>query len=72
MSLCWMMYATAKRQTAILSTTQTKKVEDLVRLSFQTTPVYIDVDDGWKKVTNEGLQQGYCVVPRDLFFCIPS
>ncbi|KAI8029958.1 DEAD-box ATP-dependent RNA helicase 51 [Camellia lanceoleosa] len=38
-------------------------VEDLARLSFQTTPVYIDVDDGWKKVTNEGLQQGYCVVP---------
>ncbi|PSS08304.1 DEAD-box ATP-dependent RNA helicase [Actinidia chinensis var. chinensis] len=52
-----------KRQTALFSATQTKKVEDLARLSFQTTPVYIDVDDGRKKVTNEGLQQGYCVVP---------
>lgn len=51
------------RQTALFSATQTKKVEDLARLSFQTTPVYIDVDDGRKKVTNEGLQQGYCVVP---------
>ncbi|XP_022736867.1 DEAD-box ATP-dependent RNA helicase 51-like [Durio zibethinus] len=50
------------RQTALFSATQTKKVEDLARLSFQTTPTYIDVDDGRKKVTNEGLQQGYCVV----------
>ncbi|KAG6627396.1 DEAD-box ATP-dependent RNA helicase 51 [Carya illinoinensis] len=50
------------RQTALFSATQTKKVEDLARLSFQTTPVYIDVDDGRTKVTNEGLQQGYCVV----------
>ncbi|KAF8389822.1 hypothetical protein HHK36_024341 [Tetracentron sinense] len=52
-----------ERQTALFSATQTKKVEDLARLSFQTTPVYIDVDDGRSKVTNEGLQQGYCVVP---------
>ncbi|KAL7604338.1 hypothetical protein Lser_V15G16919 [Lactuca serriola] len=51
------------RQTALFSATQTKKVEDLARLSFQTTPVYIDVDDGRTRVTNEGLQQGYCVVP---------
>ncbi|KAJ0823808.1 putative RNA helicase [Helianthus annuus] len=51
------------RQTALFSATQTKKVEDLARLSFQTTPVYIDVDNGRSRVTNEGLQQGYCVVP---------
>ncbi|RAL53391.1 hypothetical protein DM860_007063 [Cuscuta australis] len=51
------------RQTALFSATQTKKVEDLARLSFQTTPVYIDVDAGRKRVTNEGLQQGYCVIP---------
>ncbi|KAL2489660.1 DEAD-box ATP-dependent RNA helicase 51 [Forsythia ovata] len=51
-----------ERQTALFSATQTKKVEDLARLSFQKTPVYIDVDDGRKRVTNEGLQQGYCVV----------
>ncbi|GAU45908.1 hypothetical protein TSUD_280490 [Trifolium subterraneum] len=39
------------------------KVEDLARLSFQTPPVYVDVDDGRKKVTVEGLEQGYVVVP---------
>lgn len=29
----------------------TFQVEDLARLSFQKTPVYIDVDDGRKRVT---------------------
>ncbi|KAL9240706.1 hypothetical protein vseg_014894 [Gypsophila vaccaria] len=52
-----------ERQTALFSATQTKKVEDLARLSFQNTPVYIDVDEGRRRVTNEGLQQGYCVIP---------
>ncbi|KAL2923195.1 DEAD-box ATP-dependent RNA helicase 27 [Bienertia sinuspersici] len=52
-----------ERQTALFSATQTKKVEDLARLSFQSTPVYVDVDEGRRKVTNEGLQQGYCVIP---------
>ncbi|KAJ4830852.1 hypothetical protein Tsubulata_040369 [Turnera subulata] len=58
------------RQTALFSATQTKKVEDLARLSFQTTPVYIDVDDGRTKVTNEGLQQGYCVIPSSKRFIL--
>ncbi|KAF9599752.1 hypothetical protein IFM89_001698 [Coptis chinensis] len=58
------------RQTALFSATQTKKVEDLARLSFQTTPVYIDVDYGRSKVTVEGLQQGYCVVPSDKRFLL--
>ncbi|KAL6518587.1 hypothetical protein OROGR_019089 [Orobanche gracilis] len=52
-----------ERQTALFSATQTKKVEDLARLSFQSSPVYVDVDNGRKKATNEGLLQGYCVVP---------
>ncbi|KAJ9546842.1 hypothetical protein OSB04_019385 [Centaurea solstitialis] len=58
------------RQTALFSATQTKKVEDLARLSFQNTPVYIDVDDGRSRVTNEGLQQGYCVVPSTKRFIL--
>ncbi|XP_074289948.1 DEAD-box ATP-dependent RNA helicase 27-like [Silene latifolia] len=51
------------RQTVLFSATQTKKVEDLARMSFQTAPVYIDVDEGRRQVTNEGLQQGFCVIP---------
>ncbi|CAH8364036.1 unnamed protein product [Eruca vesicaria subsp. sativa] len=50
------------RQTSLFSATQTTKVEDLARVSL-TSPVYIDVDEGRKEVTNEGLEQGYCVVP---------
>lgn len=50
------------RQTALFSATQTSKVQDLARVSL-TSPVHIDVDDGRRKVTNEGLEQGYCVVP---------
>ncbi|KAK1263551.1 DEAD-box ATP-dependent RNA helicase 27 [Acorus gramineus] len=59
-----------ERQTALFSATQTKKVEDLARLSFQTTPLYIGVDDGRKRVTVEGLQQGYCVVPSEERFIL--
>ncbi|ESQ31260.1 hypothetical protein EUTSA_v10003933mg [Eutrema salsugineum] len=50
------------RQTSLFSATQTSKVEDLARVSL-SSPVYIDVDEGRKEVTNEGLEQGYCVVP---------
>ncbi|CAE5967743.1 unnamed protein product [Arabidopsis arenosa] len=50
------------RQTALFSATQTSKVKDLARVSL-TSPVHVDVDDGRRKVTNEGLEQGYCVVP---------
>ncbi|KAG2306159.1 hypothetical protein Bca52824_025907 [Brassica carinata] len=49
------------RQTALFSATQTSKVQDLARVSL-TSPVLVDVDDGRRKVTNEGLEQGYCVV----------
>ncbi|EOA13104.1 hypothetical protein CARUB_v10026114mg [Capsella rubella] len=51
-----------KRQTSLFSATQTAKVEDLARVSLKS-PVYIDVDEGREEVTNEGLEQGYCVVP---------
>lgn len=66
------------------------QVEDLARLSFQTQPIYIGVDDGRTKVnlyiiclvfenalkdlklqvTNEGLKQGYCVVPSAKRFIV--
>ncbi|XP_033129489.1 DEAD-box ATP-dependent RNA helicase 27 isoform X1 [Brassica rapa] len=57
-----LFYMLQTRQTSLFSATQTSKVEDLARVSL-TSPVYIDVDEGRKEVTNEGLEQGYCVVP---------
>ncbi|KAJ7943634.1 RNA helicase [Quillaja saponaria] len=58
------------RQTVLFSATQTKEVENLARLSFQKTPKYIDVDDGRTKVTSEGLEQGYCLVPSEKRFIL--
>ncbi|XP_010465969.1 PREDICTED: DEAD-box ATP-dependent RNA helicase 51 [Camelina sativa] len=52
------------RQTALFSATQTSKVKDLARVSL-TSPVPVDVDEGRRKVTNEGLEQGYCVIPSE-------
>ncbi|XP_010676690.2 DEAD-box ATP-dependent RNA helicase 27 isoform X1 [Beta vulgaris subsp. vulgaris] len=52
-----------ERQTVLFSATQTKKVEDLGRLSFQSTAIYVDVDEARRKVTNDGLEQGFCVIP---------
>ncbi|KAK1374946.1 hypothetical protein POM88_031139 [Heracleum sosnowskyi] len=51
-----------ERQATLFSVTQTKKVADLARVSLKD-PVYVGVDDERKRVTNEGLEQGYCVVP---------
>ncbi|XP_010484444.1 PREDICTED: DEAD-box ATP-dependent RNA helicase 27-like [Camelina sativa] len=51
------------RQTSLFSATQTSQVEDLALVSLKEPFVYIDVDEGRKEVTNEGLEQGYCVVP---------
>ncbi|PQQ18285.1 DEAD-box ATP-dependent RNA helicase 27 [Prunus yedoensis var. nudiflora] len=66
-------YLPKDRQTALFSATQTKKVEDLVKLSFRKDqkPIYVDVDEGRTKVTNEGLQQGYCIVPSAKRFLLP-
>ncbi|KAL3630221.1 hypothetical protein CASFOL_023205 [Castilleja foliolosa] len=58
------------RQTALFSATLTDKVVDLGRLSFQTSPVNINVDVGRNKRTNDGLQQGYCVIPSDKRFVL--
>nr|XP_027120605.1 ATP-dependent RNA helicase HAS1-like [Coffea arabica] len=59
-----------KRQTALFSATQTVKVYDLARLSLQGNLIYIGVDDEQKKVTNDGLKQGYCVIPSEKRFTL--
>ena len=46
-----------QRQTILFSATQTRKVEDLARLSIQGTPVYVGVHDESATATVEGLQQ---------------
>jgi len=59
-----------KRQTMLFSATQTKKVEDLARLSLKKAPLYVGVDDHKESATVEGLEQGYIVVPSEKRFLL--
>lgn len=59
-----------ERQTALFTATHTKEVEDFVKLTFNEPPVYIGVDDGRSKVTSEGLNQGYYLVPSSERFLV--
>ena len=51
-----------KRQTMLFSATQTKNVADLARLSINTKPVYVGVDDKQDAATVDNLEQGYVCV----------
>ena len=57
-----------ERQTILFSATQTKKVEDLARLSIKGTPVYVGVHDEDSAATVAGLQQGYVTCPSERRF----
>eukprot|EP01098_Paradermamoeba_levis_P016675 TRINITY_DN913_c0_g1_i1.p1 TRINITY_DN913_c0_g1~~TRINITY_DN913_c0_g1_i1.p1 ORF type:complete len:649 (+),score=239.32 TRINITY_DN913_c0_g1_i1:128-2074(+) len=59
-----------ERQTILFSATQTKNVDDLARLSFQTKPLYIGVDDHRLVATAEGLEQGYVIVNSENRFLL--
>ena len=51
-----------RRQTMLFSATQTRKIEDLARVSLKKEPLYIGVDDQKDKATVEGLEQvGVCM-----------
>ena len=43
----------------LFSATQTRKVEDLARLSLKKAPLYVGVDDDKDASTVEGLEQVY-------------
>ncbi|XP_040913063.1 ATP-dependent RNA helicase DDX18 [Toxotes jaculatrix] len=59
-----------KRQTMLFSATQTRKVEDLARVSLKKEPLYVGVDDNKDKATVDGLEQGYVVCPSEKRFLL--
>ncbi|KAK7529223.1 dead box ATP-dependent rna helicase [Phyllosticta citribraziliensis] len=56
------------RQTMLFSATQTRKVEDLARISFKPGPLMVDVAYHEEHSTAEGLEQGYVLCEPDLRF----
>lgn len=64
-----------KRQTVLFSATQTKKTEDLARVSLKKAPLYVGVDDDKVTSTVEGLEQvkqhlhTYCTHALNIMGC---
>lgn len=52
-----------KRQTMLFSATQTRKVEDLARISLKKEPLYVGVDDNKDTATVDGLEQVVGAIP---------
>ena len=58
------------RQTMLFSATQTKKVEDLARVSFKGKPVFVGVRQDDAVSTVARLEQGYVVCPSQQRFLL--
>ncbi|XP_044128845.1 ATP-dependent RNA helicase DDX18, partial [Bufo gargarizans] len=59
-----------RRQTMLFSATQTRKVEDLARVSLKKEPLYVGVDDNKDTATVDGLEQGYVVCSSEKRFLL--
>ncbi|XP_043930912.1 ATP-dependent RNA helicase DDX18 isoform X1 [Protopterus annectens] len=59
-----------RRQTMLFSATQTRKVEDLAKISLKKEPLYVGVDDNKDTATVDGLEQGYVVCPSEKRFLL--
>jgi len=59
-----------KRQTMLFSATQTRKVEDLARISLKNQPLYVGVDDKNEVATADRLEQGYVICPAERRFLL--
>ncbi|XP_007936306.1 ATP-dependent RNA helicase DDX18 [Orycteropus afer afer] len=59
-----------RRQTMLFSATQTRKVEDLARISLKKEPLYVGVDDDKANATVDGLEQGYVVCASEKRFLL--
>jgi len=59
-----------KRQTMMFSATQTRKTEDLARISLKGEPLYVGVDDKQAEATSSALEQGFVVSPADKRFLL--
>ncbi len=61
------LYHSTERQTLLFSATQTKKIQDLAKLSLKPDVKYVGVDDHSAAATNAGLKQvRYCPYFMDL------
>lgn len=59
----------------LFSATQTRKVEDLARISLKKEPLYVGVDDDKANATVDGLEQVLLVSTfhfKDLLWCFLS